>query len=71
MRSSRRISRPKRAAIAGFVKSSAVGPSPPVVTTAPLRSSPARTASAIAPASSGTVVRREIETPIAASSRAT
>ena len=51
----------------GFVRSSLVGPRPPVVITAPVRSSASRTAAAIASAVSPTVVRRAISTPSAAS----
>ena len=63
-------SRARRAsAIAGLVRSSLVGPSPPVVITAPVRSSASRTAAAICSASSPTVVRRTTSTPLAASAR--
>ena len=44
------MSRPNSAAIDGLVRSSLVGPSPPVVITAPVRSSASRTAAAIASA---------------------
>jgi hypothetical protein len=68
--SSSTMPRPNSAAIEGLVRSSLVGPSPPVVITAPARSRPSRTAAAIASAVSPTVVRREISTPSAASVRA-
>ena len=63
-------SRPNRAAIAGLVRSSEVGPRPPVVMTAPPRSRASRTAPAMSAARSATDVRRPIDTPMAASSRA-
>ena len=49
--------------------SSAVGPSPPVVITAPVRLSAADTASRMAATSSDTAVRRTTRTPLAASAR--
>ena len=68
--SSKRISRPNSTAMEGLVRSSLVGPRPPVVITAPARSRPSRTAAAICVASSPTVVRRSISTPMSARWRA-
>ena len=68
--SSRRIARPKSAAIDGLVRSSDVGPSPPVVITPSARSSASPTTAAMATASSPTDVRRAMVIPTAASSRA-
>ena len=68
--SSRIMKRPKMEAMDGLVRSSLVGPSPPVVITAPVRSSASRTALAISPASSPTDVRRATVMPCCASSRA-
>ena len=67
---SRTIPRPKIEAIAGLVMSSAVGPSPPVVITAPVRSRASCTALAMAVASSPQVARRTMRTPRVANSRA-
>ncbi len=53
-----------------LVMSSRVGPRPPVVSTAPVRRSPARTASVISGARSGTAVRRTTSTPWAPNARA-
>ena len=68
--SSSTIFRPKIFAMDGLVRSSLVGPRPPVVITAPVRSSASRTADAILSASSPTVVRRTISTPASARVRA-
>ena len=67
---SRRIARPKWAASAGLVRSSAVGPSPPLVITAPVRCIPSATAETMAAASSPTAQRRTTWTPTSAASRA-
>src|SRR5687768_13140977 len=56
--------------MAGRVRSSDVGPSPPVVITAPVRATASRTAAEIAAAPSPTVVRLTTEMPTAPSSRA-
>ena len=58
MLSSSVIPRPKISAMLGLVRSSAVGPRPPLVITAPVRSSASRTAAAISSGPSPTVARR-------------
>ena len=70
MAASNSISRPKILAMAAFVRSSAVGPNPPVVIAAPVRASASCTAEAISSAASPTLDRRAIPMPTAESSRA-
>ena len=69
-RSSKSSGAPNSSATARLLMSSRVGPSPPVVITAPVRSRPSRTASRMAPTLSLTLVRRTTVTPAAERARA-
>ncbi len=61
---------PQAAAMASRVRSSGVGPRPPVSSTRSLRASPSRMASVTATRSSGNAANRMTATPIAVRSRA-